>query len=527
MTPKQLLRISFLFLFLGSASAQERVQTFLLTISDVAREQIDAVRSPSEIDFMLYLKPWADRLGVTEAQAKAEIEQWVAANAESPDLFKKALARFYRKDFGAAAKVLAQSVANRSEEYREKVGVDTSDSEIAREIRLQGVRELRLIGHATFLNFDFANALKAYQQALQFTSDQETPELWADILMDLGRTYSEAASRMNTTNNAEVYGNSVKAYLAAADVFTFEKAPKKWGQIQNSLGATLAIMGLEETGAKSDSLLNAGVQALRNSLKVFTEEEAPAFWARSENNLGATLAEMAIRKERAEGEKLMAAAVLAYKNSMRVRTRKAMPGQWTQLQRSIASAYAYLKDWPHAAQAYDNRLQQFPDDETAYQAAAELYQKFTFDFEKSFILTRDWVSRHPNDLKEKVKLVEKYFTSGRHSECQQQIDTYLNSEDFSVLVKIFMRVLDVANQVALNQNENVAPKLDELLAVIKARREDFSLGINIDGLVHFVETNSALAAHKDWLIQFFKATTGQDRDTIYQDIANARAAFAG
>jgi len=178
-------------------------------------------------------------------------------------------------------------------------------------------------------------------------------------------------------------------------------------------------------------------------------------------------------------------------------------------------------------QAYDNTLQQFPEDETAYQAAAELYQKFTFDFERSFKLTRDWVSRHPNDLKEKVKLVEKYFTSGRHSECQQQIDTYLNSDDFSVLVKIFMRVLDVANQVALNQNGNVAPKLDTLLAAVKSQREDFSLGINIDGMVHFVETNSALAPHKDWLVQFFKATTGKDRDTIYKGIADARAAFTG
>jgi len=335
------LKISVFLLFLVSqSSAQHRVETFLLTISDVAREQIDAVRSPADIDFMPYLKPWADRLGVTEAQAKTEIEQWVAANVESADLFKKALAQFYRKDFPSAARVLAESVAKRSKEYRQKVGTDTSNTEIGRAIRLQGVRELRLIGHATFLNFDFANALKAYQQALQFTSDQETPELWADILMDLGRTYSEAASRMSPTKNGEVYGNSVKAYAAATDVFTFEKAPQKWGQIQNSLGATLAIMGLNETGEKSDSLLNAGVQALRNSLKVFTEEAAPPFWARSQNNLGATLAEMAVRKERDEGQKLMLEAVEAYQSSLRVRTREATPAQWAQLQRSLASAYA-------------------------------------------------------------------------------------------------------------------------------------------------------------------------------------------
>ncbi len=525
---KQLARVGiFVLLLVVEAFAQERVETFLATAVEVAREQINAVRSPSEIDLERYIKPWADQLGVTESAAKTEIEQWVAKNLESQDLYRKGLAHLYRKEFLPAAQVLAESVARHSETYKEMIGPDSTDTEETREIRLLGVRDLRLIGHATFLSFSFADALQAYRQAFQFVSADETPELWAEILLDLGQTFTEAAARVSSTKSVDIYKNAVKAFSASLEVLTVEAHPEKWGQVQNSLGATMAIMGLEAIGEKADSLFSAAAAAFRNSLTVFSKEATPILWAKTQNNLGATLSEFAVRTGDAAGAELMRQAVAAFNSSLEVRKRESTPRQWAALQKNLATAYAYLKDWPNAAKANDNVLQVFPDDAGAYRAAADLYQKFTFDFERAFQLSKDWVARHPDDLKEKVKLAEKYFTTARFSECQQQIVPYLASEDFSALVITFMRVLDIANQVALKNTPAVPQKLDALLDHVKSQRQDFKIDINFAGLIHFARTSAAVAPHQSWLVQFFEAAAAQNRDLIAQQLETARAAFAG
>jgi hypothetical protein len=57
------------------------------------------------------------------------------------------------------------------------------------------VRDFRLTGDAHYNNYVFDAALSAYQRALRYVAKDQTPQLWAAIILDIGKTHSELGIR--------------------------------------------------------------------------------------------------------------------------------------------------------------------------------------------------------------------------------------------------------------------------------------------------------------------------------------------
>jgi tetratricopeptide (TPR) repeat protein len=216
------------------------------------------------------------------------------------------LAEFAKKNFAEAGKLFSEAAEYKAERLteirRKKQEAEREEKAAVEDL----VRTIRLEGDAYYNNYTFDKALNAYRRALMYVSRQETPQLWAATLLDIGRGYSEFGIRTE--------GLAVKQYLRAA----------------------------EET--------------YRQALEVYTRESLPQQWAMTQNNLGAALQEQGTHTSGEAGTRLLAEAVTAYRQALEVRTREFLPLQWAQTQNNVAQAYLYLEDWANAAASYANVL---------------------------------------------------------------------------------------------------------------------------------------------------------------------------
>ncbi|MFQ5677591.1 MAG: hypothetical protein ACE5G1_17005, partial [bacterium] len=362
---------------------------------------------------------------------------------------------------------------------------------------------------------DFVKATQAYKQALAYISKTEQPELWAATVLNIGQSFADLGVRSKPSPEEKILKSAEEAAMKALEIFKREKYPDKWAEAQTVLGETRVYLGVRALKAEeAHKHLQDGITGLQSALQVVTREKQPNYWSKIQNSLGLGLSEQGFRKSGEESNRLILDSITAYRNALDVRTYKSTAAEWAQTQNNLATTFYFLKDWPKVAECNSNVLRVFPDSETAYKDASDLYQKVLFNFDKAFKLNRQWVARHPNDLFEKIKLVEKYLTTGRFAECQEQINTYKQSQDYSALVYCVLDVLDVSNQLALSQTSRIPTILDELIARLRLQPDEFKIGFNMDGIKTFVSQNEKLAPHRAWLGQFYTAVEQPNRDAI-------------
>jgi len=491
------------------------VEAFLYQLAERSKEQVSN-NPPEQFDFTRYLRMWAAKQGKTQSQAESEITQWISkVKASNDNTFQLGLAYFYLKDFTKAANFLSQYVDRKSRALQKLQQDKTGLTPQAKGWIAENARALRVLGHIFYVNYDFVNALKTYEQAVQYTSKDETPENWAVLVLDIAQTYSEVGRRSDRANADKIFANAITAFQRSLAILTREGQPLRWAEAENGMGTTLALRGIALPKEQGLPHLQDGVAALRRSLEVFTKAATPIRWAKTQNNLGSALAEIGARKGGEAGSRAILDAITAYKAALEVRTSDALPTDWANTQLNLAAAYTYLQDWQNVKACYVNVLKVEPENQLAYQSAVELSQKVVFDFPLALKLNQEWIKAHPNDLREKVKLVEKYFTTAQFTTCREAIREFKASKDYSVLVYVIMDIIDIATDIALQQRQRVPDKLQQLLATIKDQSESFQVSLNFNGLKYFVSNHEPLQPYRDWLLRYFAAFEGQSRDEIY------------
>ena len=503
----------------------ESVRAFLFSLTENVKEQMSNI-DPGQYDYKRYVAVWASKAGKSPQQAANEIKQWVAQyDRKKSDLYNLGLAKFYLKDFSGAIDYLNQSINVTVAKLQKLPQKESGLSENQKALFKEGVQTLRVLGNIFYLNYDFVNALKSYQQAIKFTSKTETPEVWAKIVLDMAQTYSEVGRRSDPKDTGKIFENSIQAFKQALTVFTVGKNPQDWARAQNGLGTTLALNGLRLKKDAGLTYLQQGADAITKCLQVLKKDDMPFIWAKAKNNLGSALAEIGVRKGGEEGSQSLLDAIKAYKAALEVRTMADTPNEWAQTQNNLAAAYAFFKDWKNVLDCYIKVLKVNPEDKFAYQTAEDLSQKVLFDFPLALKLNEGWMKSHPDDLLEKVKLVEKYFTNGEFVKSQKLIAEFRKSKDYSQLVYVIMDLMDVVNDIALNQTGAVPEKLGQLLDRIKIQPESFRVSMNFSGLKYFVSTNTSLKPYEDWLLRYFSAFENQKRDEIYVELKDVKETF--
>jgi tetratricopeptide (TPR) repeat protein len=444
----------------------DRIEKFIQDTAEQSKQQVKPEGKPEEIDFSRYIKDWAAKYGFNAQQAREEIDKWIAdIEKNQNDLYKLGLAAFAKKNFHEASVLFNESAELKAKKLEE---VKQQEKTLTEEV----VRDFRLTGDAHYNNYAFDRALQAYQRALPYVAKQQTPQLWAAIMLDIGNTHAELGYRTG--------GLDIHRHLTAA------------------------------------------VQVYNQALEVYTRETLPQDWAMTQNNLGNALRDQGIRTGGERGTQLLAEAVAAYRQALEVRTRETLPPQWAQTHDNLAKAYVALEDWPNAAASYTNVLQVYPDAEEAYSAASRLYHEVLFQFLEAFALNQHWLERHPDDLSALSDFAEKHFTTAHFVECAQRIGILLENPTVEASTKIALRAIEIANLLALNNASQVPDKLQPLIDSLAAQPDDFKVTWTFNGTRHFIDQHAQLAPYRTWLGQLFTALEAEDRQTALTGLQAAR-----
>ncbi len=188
------------------------------------------------------------------------------------------------------------------------------------------------------------NSSAAFREALNYFSQDQDAEYWAQTQNNLGAALSEEAIRTAGPEGADLLAEAVTAYRAALIVRTKDDRPWEWAMTQNNLGNALALQGTRTTGPAGADLLAEAVAAFRDALTVRTKGGYPVEWATTQNNLGAALRNQGTRTAGPEGAELLAEAVTAYRAALTVHTKDDYPVSWAMTQENLAIADEAIAD---------------------------------------------------------------------------------------------------------------------------------------------------------------------------------------
>jgi len=311
--------------------SQERFQKFIQDLQEKAKAQVKPQGKPEDVDFGLYLKEWATRLGFSAQEAREQVEKWVAETEHARDPFDRALAEYYKKNFKEARKLFLESAEVSLQKLKD---LQEKTLQISREA---AVRLLRA-GDAAYSDYDFAGALSEYRRASDLVGKDQSPQLWAEVQNGMGKADYEIGVRTEGSKLHEYLAQAVAALRAALEVRTREQLPQQWAATQNNAGIALRDQAIRTSGEEGRQLLAQAVTAYRAALEVRTREQLPQQWAATQDNLGTALRDQASRTSGEEGRQLLAQAVTAYRASLEVRTRERLPQQWAMTQNNLGVA---------------------------------------------------------------------------------------------------------------------------------------------------------------------------------------------
>ena len=339
---------------------------------------------------------------------------------------------------------------------------------------------------------------------------------------NLGVALNEQGIRTSGEAGAALLSQSVAAYRQALLVYTRDQLPQQWAMTQNNLGGALQEQGIRTGGEAGAALLSQSVAAYRQALLVYTRDQLPQQWAMTQNNLGGALQEQGIRTGGEAGAALLSQSVAAYRQALQIWTYEHLAPQWATTQSNLAKAYVAMEDWFHAATCYANVLKVYPNHKPTYEIALELCEKRLLDFENTFQLAIDWFENNPDDLFNKIKLTERYFSVGRFKECEQRLKRIFASDDYSILVRISMNAVRIANSIALGIPDTAYKSLEELNKLIIGTDYVERVGWDFFATKHFISTREELALQREWLLKLFAALELEGRERLLAALQEVR-----
>ena len=381
--------------------------------------------------------------------------------------------------------------------------------------RIEGVEGVKLLDEAA----------AAHRNALLVRTREQLPQQWAMTKLNLGTALGSQGARMAGKESVKLLAGAVNALRDALLVYTREQFPQPWAMTQNNLGNALRLQGERIAGEEGVMLLAEAITAYRNALLTHTREQLPQQWAMTQNSLGNALSSQGERIGGEKGVKLLAEAVATYRSALQVYTRENFPRDWAGTQNNLGDAHYLLGEWSKAAECYANLLTLYPNEQKPYQRLSGICHERLFKFELAFILSQKWLTNFPNDLSVLPDFAEQHFTTGRFAECQKRVTMLIAQPELDAGVKIALRLIEIANLLALGQAQQVPARLNFLSRAIEAQPAEFKIEWMFNGTLHFIGQEDKLATYREWLNLLFSAAEGASREAVLKALHEARASF--
>ena len=505
----------------------------------IAREAQDQLRpdgSPDEIDFTRYLEDLGRRLGFSLTDIERAVADWQDRKRDDPDadLHERGLVALSEKRFDDARRLFRQSrLANQQALTDAEQRLADLEARLDAQRRLV-IRDLRAEAEAATLAYDFAAALKLYQDALARIGRDAEPEAWARAQVEVADTRQALGIRVGGAAAQRHLAEAVDAYRAALTVFTRDSLQQQWAGTQNNLGLALQEQGIRTGGKDGARLLAEAVDAYRAALTVRTRDSLPQDWAMTQNNLASALANQGIRTGGEDGARLLAEAVDAYRAALTVFSMEETGRYWTETQMNLLRALAELADAAGMAAVLEDLLRADPHNANFYHDAQTLYHEAVFDFDAAQRVNRTWLKHNPDDLAARANLAETLLTTGRTAEAREALAALIDANapaayapaatpPLPLHVEAALRLLEIAALTRLAADSDadagaeaparLADRRDALAGLLAVQPDDFAIGWSFQGALHYLSTDPAFAPHRDSLLPLFEAAA-QGRDAL-------------
>lgn len=308
-----------------------QVDKLLESLPEKLKKQVQPNGKDGEVDPAKVVKEYAATHGLPEQEVRAQVEAMVKQYEQSGDGGKQCLAAMYNKRLKQAATCREQytigklALLKRKSQEIETLSRSLQKSDVPREHNVAGqfmavirgladskpvlwtdsprerpglflasglptttadpaqleeakrqliqltedvVEDFRLTGHAYYANYEFHQALAAYQEGLRYVSKHETPTLWATLMIDIGNTQRHIAARSEEEALHHNYHAAAVALRDACTVYSKKDFPELWAKIQNNLGNALQEDGERTSGPEGAKLLREAEEAYRKAQSV-------------------------------------------------------------------------------------------------------------------------------------------------------------------------------------------------------------------------------------------------------------------
>jgi hypothetical protein len=167
----------------------------------------------------------------------------------------------------------------------------------------------------------------------------------------------------------------------------------------------------------------------------------------------------------------------------------------------------------------------YPQYEEGYQRLSSIYHEHLFEPEKAFELHSKWLTLFPDQVFVLADFTEAHFTTGRFNEFQERIKTVLAHPDLPSKTKIALRMIEIANLLALSKTEQVPGAINSLLKAIYNEKTDFRITWSFKGTRRFITESEDLAPYRSWLNKLFSTAQAENRDDILKRMRDVLMQF--
>ena len=174
---------------------------------------------------------------------------------------------------------------------------------------------------------DISRRIQLLQRAISLFSQEQYPELWAFLQVELGNNLAQNPLGDQADNIEQI----IKHYQQALKVRTRQHFPVHWAGIQNNLANAFSNRIL---GDRADNIEQA-IELYKQALEIRTRQHFPEDWAATQNNLADAYYNR-IRGDRADNIEL---AIEHYQQALEVRTHQEVPEDWAVTQNNLANAF--------------------------------------------------------------------------------------------------------------------------------------------------------------------------------------------
>lgn len=345
---------------------------------------------------------------------------------------------------------------------------------------------------------------------------------WARAQDELGHTHYLIAQAPGP-NQAVHAAAAIKAHDQAISFYSQYGFREQWARTNGELGNALTLAGWLSAGSERVGHWKRAVEAYNHVLEIYKPDYGAGYWAQANLNLGDTF--LALGTVKGPEENYLKSAIQAFEKAVSIYQSPGFEAALIDAKNGLGDVHFQLKQATPAAKYFEEVLAVDPKNPRALSGLAGVHHEFTYNYAEALRLQLMVVEIDPKNLSAQANLAEDYFSAAKPAECEKLVAELLAHPDVDRPTRVAMRVIRIANTIALGHTTRVPEQMDLLIAEVETQPADFQLYWWFQGTKHSIAQQKNLSGRKKWFSLLFRALEANNRTAIVQRLREVKAAY--